>query len=178
MTIWDIISDEDSNWGGSRGCYEYNWNLEFFEMSSWEQCLADCALDGFHLAGFQGHTCGCLSQALPHFSLCWGRHVGSTGQGENHIRLSSEAERYHFNISRFARMRWASWWRSWWISVSAARPLLTWNPSWWKPLQTSSTSTSARSAGNNMVTRPTTAIVKTSIGQTRDLKQWNFKISF
>jgi len=33
-------------------------------MSSWEQCLADCALDGFHLAGFQGHTCGCLSQAL------------------------------------------------------------------------------------------------------------------
>ena len=103
----------DSNWGAPRGCYEYNWNLEFDEMTTWEQCLADCAMQvsyykivqyswlnqpsfslyirntiffvksqraryfmiyknlqfqGFHLAGFQGHTCGCLSQVLEFFT--------------------------------------------------------------------------------------------------------------
>ena len=40
-----------------------DWSIEFKKTVSWEQCLLDCALDGFHLAGLQADSCACISQS-------------------------------------------------------------------------------------------------------------------
>ena len=54
----------NEKWGGKRGCFAYNWNLDFEPTVSWRQCLVDCALKGFHLAGFQAKGCACITQVI------------------------------------------------------------------------------------------------------------------
>ena len=63
------LHQPDEHWGGSRGCYAYNWNLELRPTVSWRQCLVDCALKGFHLAGFQGEGCACVTQVRLYYQL-------------------------------------------------------------------------------------------------------------
>ena len=58
------LHQPDEKWGGNRGCYAYNLNVDLKPAVSWRQCLIDCALKGFHLAGFQGASCACITQAL------------------------------------------------------------------------------------------------------------------